>query len=176
MDDDRNYVHREDPFRPKEDAREPARRFRGRLVAPVTVWTSGPPDNPAGLTVASTLVAEGEPTHMLGLINDLTELYDKVVASGTFVVHIAHREQRVLADRFAGLWPSPGGLFADTPTEDSDFGPVLTDLENRAYCRLVDAQEAGYQRLVRGEVERFELSALEHPLAHFRGRYRGLTD
>lgn len=170
------YVHNEDPFRSPEDAREPARRFRGRLVAPVTLWTAGGEDNRTGLTVASTLVAEGEPSLALGLINDLTDLYERILEMERFVIHIAHRDQRVLAERFAGLWPSPGGLFTDIPVETSDWGPLLIDLPNRARCRLVDTQDAGYQRLVRGEIEQVDLGEFGEPLAHFRGRYRGVSD
>lgn len=174
--DDPKYVHHEDPFRGPEGSLEPARRFRGRLAAPVTIWTSGAPEEPSGLTVGSILLAEGEPSHLLGLINDLTDLYDKVVDTGRLVVHIAAREQRVLADRFAGLRPSPGGLFADLDVETSDWGPVLVDLPNRAFCKLVDTQAAGYQRLVKAEIESLELEPLSDPLVHFRGTYRGLID
>ena len=174
--DDPRYVHHEDPFRTPEAAREPARRFRGRLPAPVTIWTSGAPDEPSGLTVASILIAEGDPSHVLGLINDLTDLYDKIIDTRTFVVHVASREQRVLADRFAGLWPSPGGLFADLEVATSEWGPVLVDVPNRAFCRFVEAQEVGYQRLVRAEIETLELESAGDPLVHFRGSYRGLTD
>lgn len=174
--DENEYIHREDPFRSPEDAREPGRRFRGRLVAPVTLWTSGGPEERTGLTVASTIVAEGVPSLVVGLINDLTDLYERLVETERFVVHIAEAEQRVLADRFAGLWPSPGGLFLDVPVEDSPWGPQLTDLSNRVSCRLLDTQQSGYQRMVRGEIERVELGSLEHPLAHFRGRYRSLEE
>jgi 3-hydroxy-9,10-secoandrosta-1,3,5(10)-triene-9,17-dione monooxygenase reductase component len=168
------FIHREDPFRDPEGSRGPARRLRGRLVAPVTVWTAGAADERTGLTVASTLIAEGEPSFVLGLINDLTDLYERIVETEGFVVHVATAEHRVLADRFAGLWPSPGGLFADLSVEDSRWGPLLNALPNRARCRLVDTQQVGYARLVRGEIEGVELADLDAPLAHFRGRYRGL--
>ena len=174
--DENEYIHKGDPFRSPEDAREPGRRFRGRLVAPVTLWTAGGADERAGLTVASTIVAEGAPSVVLGLINDLTDLYERLVETERFVVHIAEAEQRVLADRFAGLWPSPGGLFLDVPVEDTPWGPQLTDLSNRVSCRLLDTQQSGYQRLVRGEIEQVDLGSLDHPLAHFRGRYRNLEE
>ena len=174
--DDNEYIHKGNPFTSPEDAREPARRFRGRLVSPVTLWTAGGADARTGLTVASTIVAEGEPSLVIGLINDLTDLYERIVETERFVVHIAAREQRVLADRFAGLWPSPGGLFLDVPLEDSEWGPQLTDLPNRAMCRLLDTQQSGYQRLVRGEIEGVELGTLDHPLTHFRGRYGSLEE
>ena len=45
------------PFAVPAERRDPARRLRGRLVAPVTVWTAGDPSRGAGLTVSSILVA-----------------------------------------------------------------------------------------------------------------------
>jgi hypothetical protein len=45
------------PFAVPPERRSPARRLRGRLVAPVTVWTAGHPPGGAGLTVSSVLVA-----------------------------------------------------------------------------------------------------------------------
>lgn len=167
-------IHHEDPFRPSEKDRSPARRFRGRLASPVSVWTSGPDDAPAGLTVGSLFLAEGEPSCVVGLINDLTDLFDKLSDSGRFVVHILESDHRTLADRFAGLWPSPGGLFHGLEVETTDWGPALSALENRAYCRVSDITEAGYQRLVRGEIERLDIADIVDPLLHFRGRYRSL--
>ena len=174
--DNGNYIHNEDPFKAEEGRREPGRRFRGRLVAPVTIWTSGSEGELAGLTVASTLVAEGDPSSVLGLINDLTDLYDRIVETERFVVHVAQRDHRILADRFAGLWPSPGGLFGGLDLEQSDWGPVVNDIPTRAFCRLIDAQDVGYQRLLRGRIERIDLHDIQDPLAHFRGGYRGLAD
>ena len=45
------------PFTVPPERRDPARRLRGRLVAPVTVWTAGRPPGGAGLTVSSVLAA-----------------------------------------------------------------------------------------------------------------------
>src|ERR671932_775332 len=57
------------PFAVPAERRDPARRLRGRLVAPVTVWTAGHPPGGAGLTVSSVLVAEGQPARLLGLLD-----------------------------------------------------------------------------------------------------------
>ena len=40
------------PFAVPAGRRDPARRLRGRLVAPVTIWTAGRPPGGAGLTVS----------------------------------------------------------------------------------------------------------------------------
>ena len=55
-------IHYTDPFAtPQRNARRYA-GCAGRLAAPVTLWTA---PGPAGLTVSSTVVAEGEPDRLL---------------------------------------------------------------------------------------------------------------
>ncbi|MGH2699792.1 MAG: flavin reductase family protein [Actinomycetota bacterium] len=168
------YVHYGDPFATPPEQRSAARRFRGRLSSGVTVWTSGPASSRAGLTISSLAVAEGSPSIALGLMNDTTELWDKIHDGGKFVIHVVGEDDRLVADRFAGLRPSPGGLFTGLGVEDGDWGPVITRFPERAYCRYLGATEAGYQQLVRGEIERVELGELTRPLVFFRGRYRVL--
>ena len=167
-------VHYEDPFATPAEKREPARRLRGRLAAPVTIWTSGSGDARTGLTVSSIFVAEGAPSLVLGLIADTTDLYSTLKETGSCVVHVLDDTQRVVSDQFAGLRPAPGGLFADLDFEDSRWGPVLETLANRAYCRFLDDVESGYQRLVRVSIERIELEELDQPLIYYRGRYRSI--
>jgi 3-hydroxy-9,10-secoandrosta-1,3,5(10)-triene-9,17-dione monooxygenase reductase component len=167
-----HYVHYRDPFATPPEKRSPARQLRGRLASGVTVWTSGDASARTGLTISSMVVAEGEPSEIVGLINDTTALWDVIEATRSFVVHILSENDRVLADRFAGLRPSPGGQFAGLDVQDTPWGPVLTALADRVYCRYVSATETGFQRLVTGEIERIELGDLDRPLVYFRGRYR----
>ncbi|HUF15041.1 MAG TPA: flavin reductase, partial [Acidimicrobiia bacterium] len=54
-------IHNEHPFTPGPEERDPVRRLRGRLAAPVTIVTSGAGDHRAGLTVSSLFVVEGNP-------------------------------------------------------------------------------------------------------------------
>ena len=171
MSDPGGFIHRENPFADPPEARAPARRLRGRLAAPVTIWTAGNVAAPSGLTMSSILVAEGNPSSVLGLMNETTALYDAIVATGRFVVHVVDEAHRTEADVFAGLRPAPGGPFTAMEVADSDWGPILTAFPNRAFCRYLDAFEAGYQRLVKGEIERAELTDLDDPLLYFRGRY-----
>ncbi len=167
-------IHYEHPFVPPVEAREPWRRLRGRLTAPVTVWTSGAGEERAGLTISSLLVADGRPPVVLGLMKETTDLYAAIRATGSFLVHVLDRTHAALSEEFAGLRPRPGGPFAGRRVEKRPHGPVLSDIPDRAYCRLVDDTEAGYQRLVRGAVEDIEVSELTSPLVLFRGRYRSL--
>ena len=166
-------IGRGDPFADPPDARAPVRQFRGRLASGVTVWTAGSVEDPSGLTVSSMVV--GEPSTIVGLMNDLTELWDAIQDRGAFVVHILERKDRNLADAFAGLRPSPGGIFAGLDIEDSEWGPILVDIPNRAFCRYLKATEAGYGQLVWGEIGRTETAELDQPLVNYRGRYQSLA-
>ena len=167
-------VHYENPFATPAEARSPARRLRGRLTSGVTVWTSFGDEGAAGLTVSSVVVADGDPGRILGLLNDTTTLWEAIASSRRFVVHLLDRDHRDVAERFAGLRPAPGGVFAGLDADPSDWGPVLGGISNRAYCRLVSDAPAGYQILVAGTIERVDLAELERPLVYFRGRYRDL--
>ncbi len=147
------------------------RRFRGRLAAPVTIVTSGVPGAATGLTVSSLIVAEGEPSYVHFLCGTTTDLWYAIEESGTFIVHILQEDHRELSDRFAGLRPSPGGLFAGLPYEDTEFGPAITSLRSRAYCRYEGKRDDPLHALVHGRIENVELHDLRDPLRYFRGEY-----
>jgi flavin reductase (DIM6/NTAB) family NADH-FMN oxidoreductase RutF len=165
-------IHHIDPFATPAGQRSPARRLRGRLASPVTLWTA---PGPAGLTVSSTLVAEGEPDRLLGLVDPEADLWAAVEESGRFAVAVLGPTHRQLADRFAGLFPSPGGLFALDRWLDTPYGPVPADAGGWAGCRLDDSRECGWGLLVEGVVESVTLTDDGDPLLHHRGRYRELA-
>jgi 3-hydroxy-9,10-secoandrosta-1,3,5(10)-triene-9,17-dione monooxygenase reductase component len=167
-------IHTEHPFVPDPEDRDPARRFRGRLATPVTIVTAGSGERRAGLTVSSLFVVDGEPPLVHLLVGPTTDLWDIAGDTGRFVVHICDYERRHLADAFAGLSPSPGGVFATTNTVMSEFGPVIEDLGDRAFCELLSRDETGYLGLIVGRIHRMELTDLLDPLIHLRGRYRHL--
>jgi 3-hydroxy-9,10-secoandrosta-1,3,5(10)-triene-9,17-dione monooxygenase reductase component len=158
-----------------EGTRDDARRLRGRLVSGVTVWTAGAGASACGLTVASVIVAEGEPPHVLGTIGDLTDLLDAARATGRFVVHVLDEADRDLASRFAGTIPVPGGAFRDLDVEQTAYGPVLSAVGTRASCRLVDESPRGYPVLVDGVIDEAVVGDLDAPLAYVRGHYCGVT-
>lgn len=189
-------IHYTDPFATPEPARSPLRRLRGRLPAPVTVWTAyGADDRPAGLTVSSTVVGDGDPGVILGLVDEESDLYAAALASGRIAVMVLREGENQLADRFAGLLPAPGGLFADGGWERTEYGPVRSGPRTWAGCRLVSTQPVGYARLVQATVETVRLAdtghvagpgdltgpgrpddaghsdGAERPLVHYRGRY-----
>ncbi|MDP8930388.1 MAG: flavin reductase family protein [Actinomycetota bacterium] len=173
MDHPAGRIHFEHPFATPLQERDPARRFRGRLAAPVTVWTAGAASRRGALTISSLLVAEGEPALILGLVSDVSELWAAIQDSAAFVVHVLDVNQRRLADRFALRIPAPGGVFADLEVSESRWGPILAEVPTRACCRLEGTSPVGYAQLVSGRIERLDLDEdLDHPLVYFRGHYQ----
>lgn len=168
-------IHTEHPFLPDPADRDSTRRFRGRLAAPVTIVTAGSGENRAGLTVSSLFVVEGDPPRVHILVGPTTDLWDVAGETGRFVVHIGRDRHRQLAEVFAGLSPSPGGIFASFETTESDYGPTFIDLEDRVYCTVLSLEEVGYSGLMVGQIDQVEVSDLEDPLVHFRSRYRRLA-
>src|SRR4051794_14124183 len=93
-------IHSTDPFATPDEDKSAVRRMRGRLAAPVTLWTTS---GPAGLTVSSMLVADGDPGRVLGLIDEESDFWDAVQTTRRFAVIPLTPADRQLADRFAGL-------------------------------------------------------------------------
>ncbi|HET9519321.1 MAG TPA: flavin reductase family protein [Actinoplanes sp.] len=165
-------IHADDPFATPESQRSPVRRLRGRLAAPVTLWTA---PGPAGLTVSSTIVADGEPGRVLGLIDAESELFDAITGTGRFAVAPLGPNDQQLADRFAGLMPAPGGLFAGDGWTDTAYGPVPAGAATWAGCRVDTTREYGWGMLVEATIETTTLGPNPAPLLHFRGRYHRLA-
>src|SRR4029453_7056462 len=89
-------IHSSDPFATPEQDKSAVRRFRGRLASAVTLWTT---TGPAGLTVSSMMVADGEPGRVLGLVDEESDFYDAVRRSRTFTVIPLGVGDQQLADR-----------------------------------------------------------------------------
>ena len=164
------------PFATPPGRRSPARRWRGRLLAPVTVWTAGDPSSGAGLTVSSVLLAEGEPARLLGLIDPTSAFWEAAREAGAFVVHVLAAGDRALAERFAEVRPPVRGAFDGLEAAGSPWGPVLGGGRPWAACRLAGAAPVGYAELVEGVIERLELRDLDDPLAWLHGRYATVAD
>jgi 3-hydroxy-9,10-secoandrosta-1,3,5(10)-triene-9,17-dione monooxygenase reductase component len=169
-------IGRQPPFAVPPERRDPARRLRGRLVAPVTVWTAGHPPGGAGLTVSSVLVAEGQPARLLGLIDPTSAFWEAMQKTGAFIVHVLALDDRALAERFSEIRPPIRGPFDGLEVAESPWGPVLGGSRSRAACRLVGSTPVGYAELVEGVIEQLELPDLEDPLAYLHGSYRSMGD
>ena len=171
-------IHAEHPFSDPEGDRRPARRLRGRLPAPVTVWASAYEGEWAGLTVSSLLVADGEPARLFCLLDEESALWPVLRASGRAAVSVLGPDDRRLADVLAGLAPSPGGAFRTGAWTETDWGPVVA---GRAWAggRLVgEPRPVGWPLLVELALEHTDLSAGAEAgaLAYRRGRYLTLPD
>jgi 3-hydroxy-9,10-secoandrosta-1,3,5(10)-triene-9,17-dione monooxygenase reductase component len=164
------------PFAVPPERRDPARRLRGRLVAPVTVWTAGRPPGGAGLTVSSVLVAEGRPARLLGLVDPTSAFWEAARETGGFVVHVLAAADRALAERFSEVRPPIRGPFERLEVAGSPWGPVLGGRRPRAACRLAGSAPVGQGELVEGVIERLELPDLDDPLAYLHGRYQSVRD
>jgi len=165
-------IHSSHPFLPPDDERDPVRRFRGRLGAAVSVWTTGEGTDAVGLTVSSMLVVAGEPGRVLGLVDPDSDLAAAIAANGRLAVSLLRWPHRGLADAFAGVAPAPGGAFRLGEWRPSEWGPVLADALAWAGCRLLtEPRELGWSLLVEAVVERVDLGDDSQPLLHRRGRY-----
>jgi flavin reductase (DIM6/NTAB) family NADH-FMN oxidoreductase RutF len=122
------------------------------------------------------VVVDGDPGRVLGLIDAESDLFDAIATAGRFAVVPLGPDDRQLADRFAGLMPAPGGLFAGGGWSSTAYGPVPASAGTWAGCRLDDTREYGWGMLVEATVETIRLDAAPVPLLHFRGRYHRLAD
>jgi flavin reductase (DIM6/NTAB) family NADH-FMN oxidoreductase RutF len=166
-------IHSEHPFTDPEP--DPVRRFRGRVGGTVSLWTTGEGADRAGLTVTSFLVAAGEQTRLLALLDPDADLTETLLESGTAVVQLLAWEDRDLAEMFAGTAPAPGGVFRHAPFEQTSWGPRLGSATTWAGVRVEADQPVGWSRLVTTVVEHLEVGddeAGREPLRHHRGRYR----
>ena len=164
----------EHPFIPPEAERDPVRRLRGRLVAPVTIITAGDDAGRAGLTISSLMLAEGDPGSVHFLLGPTADVYDVIERTDRFVVHVLSHQHRALSEVFAGRRPSPGGPFTGVAVTDTDWGPALDDIGDRAFCSGISAVEHGYSLLVSADIDEVVVADLTDPLTYFRGSYRSL--
>jgi len=169
-------IHSENPFRPEPGDRDEVRRFRGRIASGVTIVTAGSGSEQTGLTVSSLLLIEGEPAEIRLVVGPSTDLWSVIADAGRFVIHICRFEHHQMADVFAGLAPSPGGLFSSVRWTESDWGPVLDDLPDRLYCTFTSQEQTGWSGVAAGTIDSADVSDLTDPLIHFRSRYRHLAD
>ena len=90
------------------------------------------------------------------------------------MVHILAQEHRTLSEVFAGRRPNPGGPFVGVAVTDTNWGPTLDDVADRAFCSGISTVEHGYSLLVSASIDEVAVADLTDPLTYFRGSYRGL--
>jgi flavin reductase (DIM6/NTAB) family NADH-FMN oxidoreductase RutF len=164
-------IHSTHPFLEPEGDRDAVRRLRGRLGGTVSLWTAGAPDERAGLTVSSWLVAGGEPGRVLALLDPDADFTDVLLYTGRAVLQLLAWEDRDLADAFAGTAPAPGGPWRMAQWEDTDHGPRLQHAVTWATLEVESDVEAGWSRLVTCLLGEVVVGDDVDPLVHRRGRY-----
>ena len=163
-------IHTSHPFADAEP--DEVRRFRGRLGGAVTLWTTGSPQDRAGLTVTSLMVANGEEPLVLALVDPDSDLLDVLRRSGRAVVSLLEWGDRDLAEAFAGTAPAPGGAFRMTAFEDTPAGPRPATAATYAEVTLLAEAEAGWSVLVHARLDRAVVGDEDGPmLGHRRGRF-----
>lgn len=170
-------IHSDHPFLPPEGDRDPVRRLRGRTPAPVSLWTTADADGRDGLTVSSMMVADGEPARVLALVDEDSDLWDRLERTRTAAISLLSWRHRGLADAFAGVGPAPGGVFRLAEWEQTEWGPVIADTSCWAGVRLEDGapRHAGWALLVDAVIEHIEIGdGDDEPMTHLRGRYRSV--
>lgn len=166
-------IHGDHPFLPPESERGPVRRLRGRLPSPVSLWTSAYDGTPAGLTVSSVMIADGDPGYVVGLIDPDSDLWETLRQSGKGVVGLLGEPHRQLADAFGYVAPAPGGPFRMAEWIDTEWGPALAGTTwTGGTLTSADPPAVGWALEVRLEIEHVQLTADDQrPIVHRRGRY-----
>lgn len=160
---------------PPEGERDPLRRFRGRLPAPVTVWASGEARDRRGFTVSSMFVGDGEPGMVAGIIDEDSDFAEVLV--DVFTVNILTLEHVTMAEAFAGIGPAPGGPFTLGTWEQTAWGPVLQGSAGWLGARVTpgERRHLGWGLLIEAKIEHLEVGDAT-AMAHLRGAYRDMRD
>jgi len=159
-------IHTTHPFADGEP--DDVRRFRGRLGGAVTLWTS----EGAGLTVSSVMVANGDPPHLLALLDPDSDLLEALRVWSCAVVAPLSWTDRDLAEAFAGTAPAPGGAFRMAEFVDTSHGPRLASASTYAEVELVAEVEVGWSVLVTCRIDQVVIGDEDGPmLGHRRGRF-----
>lgn len=169
-------IHGDHPFLPPEGERNPLRRLRGRVVAPVTVWTAYLGERRVGWTVSSLMLADGPEPRLLGLLDPDADLTGAVTAGGgtprQVAVSLLGWTHRHLPDAFAGLAPAPGGPFRLADWQETPYGPVLVDAPGWLGGTILDARPIGWSTLLTARIDQSGLgTSTGDLLGHVRGRY-----
>lgn len=167
-------IHQGNPFADPDP--DPVRRLRGRVTGAVSLWTAGPPERPAGLTVSSLLVVAGEPGRIVGMLDPDSDLAEQLVATGRGLVVLLSWRHRMLADAFAGVAPAPGGPFRLAEFAADPAGPRLVGADATAWVAVESTRPVGWSLEVTATLDRVELAEPgpgheAAPLLHRRGRY-----
>lgn len=170
-------IHDEHPFATPEPERDPLRQLRGRLAAPVTIWTTGSGAQREGWTVSSMLIADGaapgtagRAAEVLGLLDEESELAEALRGTATVSVNLLPADREPLAEAFARTMPAPGGPFRMGEWQDTEWGPRLVGVPWLGARLVGEPVYAGWALLIRAAIEQLDPAGAA-PAIHHRGRY-----
>ena len=130
----------------------------------------------AGLTATAVCSVSADPPQLLVCVNRTASAHESIRAAGLFAVNVLAREQRYLADVFAGIDGRRGeARFAEGHWTTLVTGaPVLEDALAAFDCRVVQTIEAASHSIFLGLVEAVAVRPDLAPLVFVEGGY-GLT-
>lgn len=143
------------------------------MPAPVSIWTSEACGQRDGWTISSVMIADGEPAEIIALVDEDCDWWDLFSETGLACVNILGPGQGGIADAFARVAPSAGGVFRTGEWQDSSHGPRLTGAAAWAGVSLVttDPEHSGWGLLVRAQVDWIEIAEGIEALEHRKGHY-----
>ena len=143
------------------------------MPAPVSIWTSEACGQQDGWTISSMMIADGEPAEIVALVDEDCDWWEIFSEAELACINILGPGQGGIADVFARMAPSPGGVFRTGEWQASSHGPRLADAAAWAGVSLVttDPEHSGWGLLVRAKVEWIEIAKGVQALEHRKGRY-----
>ncbi len=167
-------IHDTHPFLPGPEGRGLARRLRGLLPAPVSIWTSSSGTERDGWTISSILVADGEPAELVALVDEDCDWWDLFRVTRVATVNVLGAGQGQISDAFARVAPSPGGPFRSGEWQTSSHGPLLRGAAAWAGVSLLTEkpEHSGWGLLVRAALDWIKIDEGVVALEHRKGRYR----
>lgn len=120
------------------------------------------------------LVADGDPAELIALVNEDADWWDMFRRTGKACVNVLGPGQGGVADVFARVSPSPGGVFRTGHWQDGGHGPRLVGASAWADVELLDKdpEYSGWGLLVRARLGDIHFADGVEALEHRSGRYR----
>ena len=122
--------------------------------------------------MTSFLVAAGEPSRLLALLDPDADLTESLLGTGAAVVQLLAVGATATSPRCSPVRrPRRAGCSATRRSSRPTWGPRLASAASWAGVRLEGEQEVGWSTLVTTVVEHLEVGDDDEPLRHHRGRF-----
>lgn len=143
------------------------------VPSPVTVVTLGGPTEMRGITIGSFASTSLHPPLISFNVSRDAQIFDALVVSDRFAVHVLSDRQAHLADHFATPDQTSEQQFDDVAYRVDPLGtPVLLDVLAVLYCERYEVTEAGDHSIVVGRVTSVEIGEEGRPLLYYNRSYR----